>query len=123
MHNSIVALPVTIEQIASVVRHMSTEEQQRLLELAPELKEALRQRTPRTISEARAAAEAMRQELVACLENRPLSLDEPFMGNLTLNDYLSLPDEERARLWDEWAKESVESVEEVRVRRDALPAR
>jgi hypothetical protein len=34
-----------------------------------------------------------------------LSPAELFLGDLTLGQYMELPDEDRARLWDEWAEE------------------
>ncbi len=77
--------------------------------------------TDRLIDAARAAAEAMRQELSAGLEGQLLSPEEPFLGDLTLGDYLALPDAERARLWDEWAEEDPASWKEVDVLPDAMP--
>jgi len=35
---------------------------------------------------------------------QPLLPTEPFLDGLTLEQYLSLPDEERAHLWDKWAE-------------------
>jgi len=122
MESKVVSIPVTIEQIAAVVRHMRPEDRQRLLELTPELWEELPKRPSRTLSQARAAAEAMRRELRDGLESHPLSPEEPFLGDLTLGDYLALPDRERACLWDEWAEEDVTSWKEVDVLPDAMPA-
>ena len=109
MDRKIVSMPVTVDQIAAVVRHMSVEERRHLLDLVPELEEAVRQRMPRTRAQAQAAVEAMRQEIMAGLEGHPLSPEEPFLGELSLGAYLALPDEERARLWDEWAEEDTVS--------------
>ncbi len=57
----------------------------------------------------------MRQELLAGLEGQPLSPDEPFLGELSLGEYLALPDEERDRLWDEWAEEDAITWKEIDV--------
>ena len=53
---------------------------------------------------------------------KPLSPDEPFLGNLTLGQYQSLPDEEKAHLWDEWGDLDLMGLEEREVAPDALPA-
>jgi len=37
-------------------------------------------------------------------------------------EYLNLPDAERARLWETWAEEDIEAVEEIDVRTDTMPA-
>ena len=46
-------------------------------------------------------AEQLRQELLAELGGQPLSPDEPFLGGFTLEQYLELPEAERAKLWNE----------------------
>jgi len=42
---------------------------------------------------------------------------------MTLKQYLDLPDEDRARMWEEWSEIDLEEVEELDVSPDALPAR
>lgn len=118
MKNKIVSMPVTVEQIAAVIRRMGPDDRQRLLELVPELGESVSRRPSRTVSQAKTSAEALRQEIATSLEERPLSPDEPFLGGLTLGDYLALSDEERDHLWCKWAGE--ESWEEVDVLSDAV---
>ncbi len=56
------------------------------------------------------------------MNNQTLSPDEPFMGGLTLGQYQALPDEERGKLWDEWADMDLMELEEHEVNPDALPA-
>ncbi|MFH1908934.1 MAG: hypothetical protein ABIL11_16395 [Chloroflexota bacterium] len=122
MGNTIVSMPVAIEQIAAVLRNIGHEERQRLLDLVPELREELRELPGRTVSQAQESAEAMRQMLITGLGGEFLSSEEPFLGDLTLGEYLALPDEDRALLWDQWAENSALSWNEIDVRTDALPA-
>ena len=123
MQSAIVPMPVTIEQVAAVVRNISRKERQRLLELVPELRET--PNTPASLQAAQdqAPVEQLRQEILAALDGRFLAPDEPFLDAMTLGDYLDLPDAERTRLWDRWERDRVVSWEEVDVRADALPAR
>lgn len=63
----------------------------------------------------------LQAEVLAAME-KPLSPDEPFLGNLTLDQYHALPDDEKARLWDEWANLDLTDLEEREVALGALPA-
>ena len=123
MQSAMVPMPVTIEQVAVVVRSMSRKDRQRLLELVPELQEA-----PNTLLSAQSTkdqtpVEQLRREILAALDGQLLAPDEPFLDHLTVGDYLDLPEAERAHLWERWTAESDLSWEEVDVRADALPAR
>ena len=44
-----------------------------------------------------------------------LSADEPFLGQLTLGEYLDLPDDKRAALWEAWAGTDLMELEEQEV--------
>ncbi len=99
MSNSMLALPVSVEQVAITIRQMSPAERQRLFELAPELREAA-YNMPRALDEARASAEQLRIDVLQALGNQPLPPDTPFLDDLTLDQYLNLPDDDRAQLWD-----------------------
>jgi len=88
----------------------------------PELRKAATPLPPRSLEEARASVEQIRQEVVQALGGQLLSPDEPFVDDLTLGQYLDLPDEERARLWNAWADIDLNSLEERDVRSDTLPA-
>ena len=119
MSKAIWPMPVSVEQIAVVLRRMSPEERRRLVTLVPELREALGPVRP--LTQARRSAEALKQELLEGLRGEPLSPDEPFLEAMTLEEYLNLPDAERARLWEAWAEEDIDAIEEVDVRADAMP--
>ena len=122
MSQSILALPVSVEQLAAVIRRMSPAERQRLLALVPELRQDATQLPARLLDEARASVEEVRAEVAQVVAGQLLSPDEPFVGDLTLGQYLDLPDEERARLWKAWADIALDDVEERDVRSDAMPA-
>lgn len=122
MSNTIVSMPVAIEQIAAVLRNIGREERRRLLDLVPELREELREQPGRTVSQAQESAEAMRQMLITGLGDEFLSHEASFLDDLTLGEYLALPDEERALLWERWAEIPALPWTEIDVRADALPA-
>jgi hypothetical protein len=133
MQSAIVSMPVTIEQVAVVVRSMSRKDRQRLLELVPELRETLgaqaagfdaaQQPRVKQASQDQAFLAQLREEIAVAYGGGFLSPDEPLLDDLTLGDYLDLSEAERAQLWEKWEQESDVSWEEVDVRADALPAR
>jgi hypothetical protein len=122
MTESVLALPVSVEQIAAAIKHMSPANQRRLLDLVPELRQ-ISSPTPRTIYEARASTGMVREQIQQALAGQTLSSDDPFLGGLTLGQYLDLPDEERARLWESLTDTTWAEAEERDVEPDALPAR
>jgi len=123
MSTSVFALPISIEQLATVIRHMTPADRQRLLDLVPELRLEAAQVSPRTLDGARAAIERVREKVTQALAGQLLAPDEPFVGELTLGQYLNLPDEVRARLWEAWANGDLYTLEERDARPDAIPAR
>ena len=122
MAESIFPLPVSLEQIAALIRQMSPEDRRALIKLAPELREAAMQ-TKRTIEDARESVAQLRQEVLQALGGQPLSPDTPFLDGMTLGEYQKLPDAEKARLWDKWGEIDLEALDEVEVKPDAVPAR
>jgi hypothetical protein len=113
-------MPVSVEQIAVAVRQMDVEERRRLIDLVPELREALS--SERTVEQARRSAQALREEVLEGVRGEYLKPDEPFLGGFTLEAYWRLSDEERERLWAEWAGEDWDTVEEIDVSLSALSA-
>ena len=115
------ALPVSVEQVAVVIKQMSRSDRERLLNLVPEL----RQMSPTTSRRQgdQAVVERMSEEVRRALGGQLLSLGEPFLGELTLGQYLELPDDERGQLWDVWAEIETEELEELDVHPDAMPTR
>jgi len=118
---TVVALPVSVEQIASAIRQMDQDDRERLFDLVPDLRQVAVRPSSRTVGQAQASVARLRAEVLAAME-KPLSPDEPFLGNLTLDQYHALPDEEKARLWDKWADLDLMDLEEREVAPDALPA-
>jgi len=119
MRNSLFALPVSVEQIALAIKQMNVEDQQRLLDLVPDLLQAGRPKTPPwTVDEARATVTQVQTSVMQALDGQPPSPNEPFLGDLTLAQYLDLPDEDRTRLWEQWADIAMEELRERDVRPD-----
>jgi len=123
MSQSLLPLPVTVEQIAAVIRHMSRADRQRLLQLVPELRPVRLRSQSRTATEARTAVERLREQVMEAVGHQFPSPTAPFLGRRTLAEYLDLEEGERARLWDEWGGADWEDPKELEVRPDALPAR
>lgn len=88
MSSSIFALPVSVEQIAAAIKQMSPTDWQRLLDLVPELRQAAIQAPSRTADEALAVVEQVRMETMQALGSQSLPPSLPFLGNLTLEQYL-----------------------------------
>jgi hypothetical protein len=123
MARSVLALPISIEQLAAVIRQMNAADRQRLLTLAPELLQDALQLPPHTPGSAQEAVERLRTEVLQALQSQRLSPDEPFVEGLTLGAYLALPDAERARLWAAWTEVDLDHLEEKDVRADTAPTR
>jgi hypothetical protein len=121
MTSKVLALPVTVEQIANTIKQMSDEERVLLFELVPELTQVDKQRT---MVDAQESLRQLEEELRAIWNGQPPALNDPFIGELTLGEYLALPDEQQAKLWDELAGDDwLENIEERDAHRNALPAR
>jgi hypothetical protein len=123
MARSVLVLPISIEQLAAVIRQMNAADRQRLLTLAPELLQDALQLPPHTPGSAQEAVERLRTEVLQALQSQRLSPDEPFVEGLTLGAYLALPDAERARLWAAWTEVDLDHLEEKDVRADTAPTR
>jgi len=122
MGNSVVALPVSVEQIAAAINQMSLVEQQRLLTLTPRLRQVAATAPIRTKEQIATSVAALQAEVLELLHHQPLSDEAPFLGDLTLNDYHALPEEEKARLWDESAESDLLALKEQDVASHVLPA-
>ena len=122
MGNSVVTLPVSVEQIAAAINQMSDGEQQRLLTLTPQLRQVAVATPVRTKAQIGASVAALQTEVLALLNQQPLSDETRFLGGLTLTEYHALPDEGKARLWDELAGSDLLDLDEKEVVPYALPA-
>ena len=121
MQANIFTLPVSLEQVAAVIKRMRPQDRQQLLAMVPELAtDAVKQK--KLLDNAAQTVEQLKQELLAELDRQPLSSDEPFLGGFTLGQYLELSEAEREKLWDEWSEDALEDIEEVEVQPNALPA-
>lgn len=122
MAEIIFALPVSVEQIAVVIKQMNLDDQKRLLELVPTLQQAASQLPVRTEEQTRNNISRLQAEVLTAVDNHPLSSDEPFLGGLTLKQYHALPEEKKSELWDEWGVDNLMELEEQEVAVDALSA-
>ena len=121
MQQNVFTLPVSLEQVADVIKRMHPQDRQRLLIMVPELAaEAIKQE--KLLNEANRAVEQLKDELLAELGGEPLSSDAPFLDGLTLGQYFELSEAERSKLWDEWGEVELEDMEEIEVHPNALPA-
>ena len=122
MQTNIFTLPVSLEQVAALIKRMHPEDRQQLLAMVPELAtDAIKQKE--LLDEADQTVEQLKEDILTELGGYPLSADEPFLDGFTLGQYLGLSEAERAKLWDEWSEVALEEIEEVEVRPNALPAR
>ena len=122
MGANVFTLPVSLEQVAALIKRMRSSDRLKLLTMVPELAADAIQRQ-KLLDDAHQTVEQLKQELLEELGGQPLSPDEPFLGGLTLGQYLDLPEAERAKLWEEWSAIDLEELEELEVRPDAVLAR
>ncbi len=133
--------PITVEEVADIIKRWGQTEWQHLLDLVPALGEVAQSknnvvqngfvphtippRRVRTVEEADITVEALRAEIMAKLDHKPISGNELFLGGLTLNEYFALPEDEQNRIWDEAEAEVFDwdELEEVEVSPDVLLAR
>ncbi len=102
MPKTVLALPVSVEQIAVAIKQMSQKDPQRLLTLVPTLHQIAVQQPSKTIEEVQTTVERLRREVLEVSHHQPLSPDEPFLGGLTLAQYHTLPEQEKAKLWKKY---------------------
>ena len=121
MAEVVLALPISVEQVAIVINQMSQADQERLLEVVPSLSQlAVALASVRTIGQMQANIERLQAEVLAVQDNQSLSPDEPFLEGFTLGQYHDLPDEQKAKLWDRWANVDITELEEQEVSPNAL---
>lgn len=122
MQTNIFTLPVSLEQVAALIKRMHPEDRQQLLAMVPELvTDAVKEK--KLIDEANQTVEQLKEDLLTELGEEPLSSNEPFLDGFTLGQYLELSEAERAKLWDEWSEVALEDIAEVEIRPNALHAR
>ena len=100
MAQEVFSLPVSVEQIAAVIKQMSPAERQRLFELVPEIHHQLVGGKLRSTEAMDATVERLRAEMKGRLGAAMIFDDMPFLGGLTLRQYSDLAENERARLWE-----------------------
>jgi hypothetical protein len=116
MTQTLLALPVSVEQVAMVIRQMGPTEQIRLLTLVPSL-QALARQPERTKTQAQITVEQLQLEFATM---PTLSLDTLFIDKITLRDYLALPPEQQQTLWNNWIKMDWSNLTEHEVNSDTM---
>ncbi len=122
MQANIFTLPVSLEQLAAVIKRMSPENRKQLLAMVPELVSDVIQQK-QMLYDTMQTVDQLKQELLEELDGQLLSLDEPFIEGFTLGQYLELSDAEREKLWDRWGEVALDEIEEVEVHPNALLAK
>ena len=114
-------LPVSLEQVAALIKRMHSQDRQKLLAMVPELAlDAIKHKD--LLDDAVQIVEKFKQELIEEFGDQTLSPDEPFLGGLTLGQYFELAEVERAKLWDQFSTITISDQEEIEVNSDALSA-
>ena len=121
MANTIISIPITVEQLAFAVQHLSLPEQRRLVELVPTLRRAVTSPL-RTQEQAQLSVAALRQEMQA-LPSLTITDETPFIGELSWGDYQALDEEQRNNLWGNSESDAAWNFDEVEVPPNALSAR
>ena len=122
MQQTLVTMPVSVEQIAVAIQQMSLEEQRRLLILVPDLSKIAQEPPAKMFTQEQANLEELRAQVLAALGNQPLSPDELFLGGLTIAQYDALTEPEKDALWDQLAGIDLMDMEEIEAHIDAVPA-
>ena len=123
MAQAVFSLPVSVEQIAAVIKQMSAEERQRLFELVPEIQYQLMGGRPPSTETLDAKVEKLRADVKRLFGETVVTDDMPFLGGLTLRQYFEMPAAARAQLWEAEAEAEWDESGEREVGPDALVAR
>ncbi len=89
MTTLILALPISVEQVAAVVKQMNRSDLQRLLELTPELQQLVIGESKRSKAQIAESVRQLQTEVMAMGNQQLLESDSPFLGNMTLAQYHS----------------------------------
>lgn len=121
---------LSVEQVANIIRQMSPQEKEKLLRLVPDLQKVEPREekpTPARWDEAELREYFLKRMEELGGESRPMQDDDPFLGGLTVREYLELSDEEDKAMWDRLyaeAEKEIGEYEEFEVKPDAVvPAR
>lgn len=123
MSLSTIGKQIDLTQVATVIKQLSRFEKRQLLNLVPELHQVAIQPPVRTPEQIQASIATATAEIMKDLNHQPISGDQPFLGGLSLNEYLALPDKEQAKIWDEAEEIDMMELEEMEVSPDVLLAR
>ena len=98
MAQRVAQIPHRVVQVARLIRGLSPGEREQLKALVPDL-----QRLPeaKLMIDKGGLRDYIQQELAKVGGEYPsLTEADPFLGGLTVGEYLALPDEDRERIWE-----------------------
>ncbi len=107
-------------QTADMVRRLSHEELTQLVNLVPMLRRFLVRRREPTIDKAELKAYLLQEMAQLGDEYRPMRDGDPFLGGLTVGEYFSLSDRERAETWEDIHSMAIDDFEERDVKPEAV---
>lgn len=121
MRSNSSTLPVSLEQVALLIKRMHPQQRQKLITMVPELMidTLMHKESNDNVNQ---IVQDLKEELLEVVGEQPVSSDETFLGGFTLREYLELSEEERNNLWDQWSMMNINDLEEIKVHSDALPA-
>ena len=121
MRSNSSTLPVSLEQVALLIKRMPPQQRQKLITMVPELMidTLMHKESNDNVNQ---IVQDLKEELLEVVGEQPISSDETFLGGFTLGEYLELSEEERDELWDQWSVTDITELEEIKVHSDALPA-
>ena len=111
MRSNSFTLPISLEQVALLIKRMHPQQRQKLIAMVPELvHDALMQKDPN--DDVSQIIQELKTELLEVVGEQPLLSKETFLGDFTLEEYLMLSEGERNNLWDQWSMMDITELEE-----------
>lgn len=113
-----------VQQLARLIRRLSREEKAQLLKLVPDLQTIGADEAKITEEQTELMA-YFERKLEALPERRPIQENDPFVADLTVDEFFALPEKEQARIWSDVHEETEQKLgnREHPVQVDAVPPR
>lgn len=113
-----------VEQVAKQIEQFTRQQKARLLQLVPDL-QTIRPDEAQVSPQQLELMAYFQKKLDALPERRPRKDDAIFIDDITTGEFFTLPESERAQLWEKAHREAENALksDEREVRSDAIPAR
>jgi len=109
-----------VQQIAQQIMQLTPQEISQLVKLTPVLRQLAPAQGVCYEVQGQDVREQVLKELTGLGDDyRPMRDDDPFIGGLSVREYMALSDQERERLWTEQHRMEIDDFEERDVRPDA----